>query len=74
MHCNSRSIAWYLQQPETGATPNSHWAFLRNIGYLDPEGPDFKINNGEVDAEICTIAGPQLVVPADKRQVRHQRR
>lgn len=38
-------------------------AFLRDIGYLVPKGPAFSIDNGAVDAEIATVAGPQLVVP-----------
>lgn len=38
-------------------------AFLEDIGYLLPEGPDFQINTTEVDAEVAVLAGPQLVVP-----------
>src|SRR5690349_4746665 len=38
-------------------------AFLREIGYIVPEGPDFSVTTDKVDPEIATIAGPQLVVP-----------
>ena len=37
--------------------------FLKDIGYLEDEGEDFTINPQNVDPEIATIAGPQLVVP-----------
>jgi malate synthase len=37
--------------------------FLRDIGYILPEGADFKIAVENVDPEIATVAGPQLVVP-----------
>ncbi|MGC6516920.1 MAG: malate synthase G [Candidatus Puniceispirillaceae bacterium] len=41
----------------------AYQAFLRDIGYLVEEGPQFSITTQNVDPEIATIAGPQLVVP-----------
>ena len=37
--------------------------FLKDIGYLKEEGPEFKIETKNLDTEISSIAGPQLVVP-----------
>ncbi|MDX1346335.1 MAG: malate synthase G, partial [Sedimenticolaceae bacterium] len=39
--------------------------FLVEIGYLLPEGEDFTIETRNVDPEISTVAGPQLVVPVN---------
>jgi len=38
-------------------------AFLAQIGYLLPQADDFKITTSNVDPEMATMAGPQLVVP-----------
>src|SRR6266545_4829696 len=37
--------------------------FLRDIGYVLPEGNDFAIRTTNIDDEIAVVAGPQLVVP-----------
>jgi malate synthase len=38
-------------------------SFLKDIGYLVDEPSDFKISTTNVDEEVATMAGPQLVVP-----------
>jgi malate synthase len=53
--------AWYEKNGPQG--PAEQEAFLREIGYLVPEGADFEIETSGVDPEIASIAGPQLVVP-----------
>ncbi|QJQ32692.1 malate synthase G [Sphingomonas lacunae] len=48
-------------QPHDAA---AYQSFLCDIGYLVPEPAPFTIGTQNVDAEIATTAGPQLVVPA----------
>ena len=55
--------AWHLQQRGRPHDPDSYKAFLRDLGYLLPEPPDFTIDTDRVDPEIAVLAGPQLVVP-----------
>lgn len=45
------------------ATGPEYKQFLQDIGYLLPEPDDFNIETTNVDAEMATMAGPQLVVP-----------
>ena len=55
--------AWHRERRGRRHDPVAYKAFLTEIGYLVPEGGDFEIATANVDAEIATTAGPQLVVP-----------
>jgi malate synthase len=55
--------SWH-QQHDVIAEGSAYHAFLRDIGYLVAEPEAFTIGTGNVDPEIATLAGPQLVVPA----------
>ena len=55
--------SWLQANRDGGIDAAAYTEFLREIGYLVPEGEPFAINTNHVDAEIATIAGPQLVVP-----------
>ncbi len=55
--------AWHRANPGAGYDRGAYKAFLREIGYLLPEGEDFAISTENVDPEVATLAGPQLVVP-----------
>ena len=57
--------AWLAERRGTALDPETSAAFLREIGYLVPEGPPFEVTTANVDPEIATLAGPQLVVPVD---------
>ncbi len=54
---------WNRAQGAKPADPAGYEAFLRDIGYLQPEPAPFKVATRNVDPEIAEIAGPQLVVP-----------
>ena len=55
--------AWHIDNPGKEKNLDVYKDFLKKIGYLQEEGEDFKINTQNVDPEISSIAGPQLVVP-----------
>ena len=54
---------WHRQHRGTPFDAAAYRAFLAEIGYLVPEGPDFTIDTAGVDPEINLVPGPQLVVP-----------
>ncbi len=54
---------WHLSQSAKPHDAQAYQEFLRGIGYLLPEPPPFAVGTENVDAEIASIAGPQLVVP-----------
>ena len=54
---------WHIARTGQPHDAAAYKQFLTEIGYLLPEGPDFSATTANVDAEVATIAGPQLVVP-----------
>lgn len=56
--------AWHMANPGPITDLDEYQAFLREIGYLVPQPSAFQIGTQNVDAEIATMAGPQLVVPS----------
>ena len=57
--------AWHRARAGQPHDAAAYRKFLEEIGYLLPEGEDFKIETERVDPEVATIAGPQLVVPVN---------
>lgn len=54
---------WYKSSKGSTASINQYCDFLRSIDYLRDEPDDFVIETENVDPEIASLAGPQLVVP-----------
>jgi len=55
--------AWHIENKGNEINLEVYKNFLKEIGYLKEVGSDFKIKTNNVDEEITSIAGPQLVVP-----------
>ncbi|MGJ8595456.1 malate synthase G [Sulfitobacter sp.] len=55
--------AWHTERQGQEHDAVAYTAFLRDIGYLVPEGAPFEIDTAGVDVEIASTPGPQLVVP-----------
>ncbi|MEM7241650.1 MAG: malate synthase G [Pseudomonadota bacterium] len=58
-----RIDAWHIERRGQDHDTVDYKNFLQEIGYLIPEGPDFSVETENVDPEIASVPGPQLVVP-----------
>jgi len=54
---------WHIAHKGQQRDAEAYKAFLTEIGYVVPEGPDFQAETANVDPEIAVTPGPQLVVP-----------
>ena len=59
----SQIDTWHIERKGHEHNHDEYKSFLEDIGYLAPRSGDFSITTSNVDPEIKTIAGPQLVVP-----------
>jgi len=57
--------AWHREHPGIAFDAASYRQFLLEIGYLQPIPEHVEIRTADVDPEIATVAGPQLVVPVN---------
>ena len=55
--------AWHQERHGQAHDQAAYESFLSQINYLKPEGADFQVTTDNVDIEIASVAGPQLVVP-----------
>jgi malate synthase len=56
---------WHKSNKDKDFNKVNYIKFLKSVGYLIEEKDDFNIETTDVDNEISSIAGPQLVVPVD---------
>ena len=56
---------WHRERKGQVIDAAEYRKFLLDIGYMLPEGDAFEANTANVDPEITSMAGPQLVVPVD---------
>jgi malate synthase len=59
----SKIDQWHIDNKNSDFDKAAYKSFLEEIGYLVKESGDFSIETENVDPEIASIAGPQLVVP-----------
>jgi malate synthase len=56
---------WHVERKGQPIDSAAYRSFLTEIGYLQSEGDHFEVTTTNVDPEVASIAGPQLVVPVD---------
>ena len=56
---------WHVKRSDKNISKEEYIKFLNDINYIVEEKDDFAIETSNVDNEISSIAGPQLVVPVD---------
>ena len=54
---------WHLERRGSPHDSEEYRRFLEDLGYLVPPGADFSVTTEDVDDEISSVPGPQLVVP-----------
>ncbi len=59
----ARIDAWHVSRRGEAHNHEEYKSFLHEIGYLVEEGESFEIDTTNVDPEIASVPGPQLVVP-----------
>ena len=59
----SKIDQWHLKRRDVEHNHEEYKKFLEDIGYIAPRSSNFSIATDNVDPEIKSIAGPQLVVP-----------
>ena len=55
--------SWHIKNRNLEYNLEKFKEFLKEINYIIPEGDEFTVDTENVDPEIASIAGPQLVVP-----------
>ena len=56
---------WHLSNKGSKINKDEYFKFLKSIGYIVDEKENFEITTKNVDDEISSVPGPQLVVPVD---------
>ena len=59
----ARIDRWHRDNPGPNYDRAAYRQFLKYIGYLLPEPAPFTVTTSNVDPEVASLAGPQLVVP-----------